>query len=311
MLINESAFIVKTNLESLPVVICSPSRLFRFSLPRRVVLFRIVLPLLLLIYGAETPLAAPAAAKERLIVAGSGTNLSATRLLARAFMRSHPEIDIEIPESIGSGAAIQAVYNGAIPIGMISRPLEGVEKNYGLTVLNYARTALVIGVHQSVPDEGITYDEFLDIYRGKKTHWKNGKEIIVLTRGPGESSIEELMKEITGFSEVYNDSQKAGRWSMLQRDQVMNQTLAKTPNAIGLSDLGTMTIEHLAIKPLKINGIAPSLPNIRNGRYRLTKTLSFVYRKERLPEPARLFIDFVQSEAAGKILNANGFATGN
>jgi len=226
-------------------------------------------------------------------------------------MRIHPEIDIEIPESIGSGAAIQAVFNGAIPMGLISRPLEGVEKTYGLTVLNYARTALVIGVHHSVPDDGITYEDFLDIYRGKKNRWKNGKEIIVLTRGPGESSIEELMKEIPGFTEVYDESRKSGRWSTLQRDQVMNQALAKTPNAIGLSDLGTITIEHLAIKPLKINGIAPSLPNIRSGKYRHVKTLSLVYRKERLPEPARLFIDFVQSESAGKILNANGFTTGN
>lgn len=259
---------------------------------------------------ARTSIVPPSSPTNHLVIAGSGTNLSITRLLAKAFMQIHPEIGIEIPESIGSGAAIRAAADGAIPIGLISRPLEGKEKKLGLTVLDYARTALVIGVHPSVPDNAITYSDFVNIYRGTKNRWKDGKEIIVLTREPGESSIEVLMKEIPGFTEVYDASQKAALWSTIHKDQVMNQTLAKTPSAIGLSDLGTITVEHLNIKPLMINGIAPSLKNINNNTYKLVKTLSLVYRKENLQRPAKLFLDFVQSKNAANILNTNGFIFG-
>lgn len=90
----------------------------------------------------------------------------------------------------------------------------------------------------------------------------------------------------------------------------MNQTPAKTPSAIGLSDLGTITVEHFNIKPLMINGIAPSLKNINNNTYKLVKTLSLVYRKENLQRPAKLFLDFVQSKNAANILNTNGFIFG-
>ena len=275
-----------------------------------VALVCLVIGLALLPSVAITSTASPSSPLNHLEIAGSGTNLSITRLLAKAFMQIHPDIAIEIPESIGSGAAIRAVSDGAIPIGLISRPLEGKEKSLGLTVFNYARTALVIGVHPTVPDDNLTYPDFVNIYRGSKKRWKDGKEIIVLTREPGESSIEVLMKEIPGFSEAYNASQKAELWSTIYKDQAMNQTLAKTPSAIGLSDLGTMTIEHLNIKPLKINGIAPSPININNKTYKLVKTLSLVYRKEKLQGSAKLFLDFVQSKKAGKILNTNGFAVG-
>lgn len=261
-------------------------------------------------FGARTSLAAATASQKHIIIAGSGTNLSITRLLANAFMHLHPDITIEIPESIGSKAAIHAVSDGAIPIGLISRPLEGNEKSLELTVVEYARTALVLGVHPTVPDDNISYKDLLDIYRGKKNRWKDGREIIVLTREPGESSIDLLAREIPGFAKAYNASQKAELWSTLRKDQVMNQTLAKTPYAIGISDLGTMTIEHLNIKPLRINGTVPSPKNIKNGTYKLVKTLSLIYKKNNLPAPAKLFIDFVQSPNATKLLMANGFASG-
>lgn len=275
-----------------------------------VALLCLVMSLAPLPFVAGICIAAPSSPAGHLVIAGSGTNLSITRLLAKAFMQVHPEISIEIPESIGSGAAIQAVSDGAIPIGLISRQLEGKEKNLGLSTLDYAKTALVIGVHTTVPDDNLTYQDLVNIYRGTKNRWKDGNEIIVLTREPGESSVEQLKKEVAGFSEAYDTSQKAGMWSTLRKDQFMNQTLAKTPHAIGISDLGTMTIEHLTIKPLKINGVAPSPKNINNGTYKLVKTLSLVYRKEHLPKPAKLFIDFVQSANAGKMLVANGFAAG-
>jgi phosphate transport system substrate-binding protein len=87
----------------------------------------------------------------------------------------------------------------------------------------------------------------------------------------------------------------------------MNETLAKTPHAIGMSDLGAATVERHQIKPLKINGVAPNLKNLQNGKYPLYKTLAFVYRPDKLPAGARLFIDYVRSKEGEKILKANGY----
>ena len=67
-------------------------------------------------------------------------------------------------------------------------------------------------VHPSVTDDGITTDELIQIYQGKKSRWQNGHEIIVLTRDPEESSIKLLEQEVLGFKEAYAESQQANRW---------------------------------------------------------------------------------------------------
>ena len=243
----------------------------------------------------------------RLILAGSGSNLPLVRLLVRSFQKSHPEVRIEVPASIGSSSGIRAAANGAIAIGLISRPLKETEKGLGLTVRHIARTPMVIAVHPTVAEDAITSRELLDIYRCSKRTWKSGSDIIVLTREPGDSSIEVLVKGVPGFKEVYQESQQAKRWTTLLKDLVMNETLGKTANAIGLSDLGAITVERHPIKQLKFNGVAPTLKNLENGSYTMYKTLSFVFLQEKLHPAAAEFLAFTRSKEGQRIMRANGY----
>jgi phosphate transport system substrate-binding protein len=267
-----------------------------------------VLGVCFLLLAAVAPVSA--ATPVHLVFAGSGTNLPLIRLLAAEFMERYPEVEIEVSPSIGSTGGIRAAADGAIVLGLISRPLREKEQRLGLRVSAYARTPVLIAVHPSVAEDEITHAELLDIYRGTRTRWQDGGEIIVLTREPGDSSIEVLVEGVPGFREVYAESQEAGAWTTLLKDLMMNQTLARTPQAIGLSDLGAVTIEKHAIKPLRVNGVAPTLDNVENGSYPLFKTLAFIYREEALPAAARHFIDFVGSEQGGEIMWANGYVSG-
>jgi phosphate transport system substrate-binding protein len=246
-----------------------------------------------------------------LILAGSGTNLPLVRVLAAEFSQDQPQIRIEVPPSIGSSGAIRAAADGAVALGLISRQLKPAEEELGLTVVPYARTPVLIAVNPSVPEAGISYAELLDIYRGTKNQWQNGREIIVLTREPEDSSIEVLIQKVPGFKAVYERSRRDNRWATLYQDLVMNQTLAGTADAIGLSDLGTLTIEKHNIRPLRVNGAAPTLGQLSQGAYPLFKTLSFVYRTELLTRETRLFIDFVRSSQGRQIMRDNGYLPKN
>jgi len=246
-----------------------------------------------------------------LIFAGSGTNLPITRLLVEAFRQHHPEYLIEVPPSLGSTGGIRAVADGAIALGLISRPLKSQEQALGLTSVAYARTAVVIGAHPTVSDDEITFTDFLDIYKGTKTRWKDGREIIVLTREPGDSSIEVLERAIPGFNEVFVDSYKAKRWTTFFKDQEMNQALAAKPSALGLSDIGAITAEKLPIKALKVHGVLPTPDDVRSGRYPFVKTLSFVFVPGKLAPGAQAFLDFVRTPAAAQLLAAHGYLPGD
>jgi len=242
-----------------------------------------------------------------LIAAGSGVNLGITRLLARAFMNVHPEIIIEVPGSIGTQGAISAVADGAITFGLISRPLKEAEKAPGFVVRSFARVPIVVGAHPGVADDEITFQDLVDIYKGRKTRWKDGNEIIVQTREPFDSGIQALEREIPGFREAYAESRQAKRWVVYFTDQDANRALSTTRYAIGFTDLGMIATEHLGIKVLKLNGIFPDSESIASGRYPLSRELSFLYRDKALPEGARAFLDFVRSEGGIEILRSNGY----
>lgn len=244
---------------------------------------------------------------ETLVVAGSGSNLSATRILIREFLRQHPEIDFAEPTNVGSSGAVRAVAEGAISLGLISRPLRDAERQLPLAVVPFARTALVIGAHPGVADRGLTSAELLAIYRGTKSTWENGRQIIVLTREPGDSTIEVLEEEIPGFREVYQQSIRANRWTIIMKDEIMNRRLRQIPDALGFSDVGAITSQRLAIKVLRFNGVAPTPENVASGAYPLVKTLSFAYRRGNVTPAAKAFIAFARSATAKSILRRHGY----
>ncbi len=246
----------------------------------------------------------------KMTIAGAGANLAITRILADAFIKTHPGVVIDIPASIGSTGGIKAAADGAVTIGLASRPLKESEKSLGLSVVPYARTIIIIGVHPSVSDTSLTYAELVQIYEGKQTRWKDGKEIIVLTRNDGESTIDLMNQIIPGFREAHSGSLQSRRWIVLFTDQDMNKRLSSTPQAIGMTDHGEIITEHLNVKELVINGIAPTPENVKSGAYPLSKTLCFVFRKDKITKEAQLFIDFVISGRGQKILKENGYLAG-
>lgn len=262
-------------------------------------------------YSSASPVWSQTALKQNhqknLTAAGSGVNLGITRLLVEGFVKIHPKIRIDIPGSIGTKGAIAAIADGAITLGLVSQPLKEEEKTQDISVLPYAWVAIVIGVHPTVPDQNITSGELVEIFKGTKTQWKNGEEIIVQARDKSDSGFLVLQNNIPGFREAYTESQKNNLWTLYFTDQDANQALAMTPYAIGVTDLGMIATEHLRIKVLPFNGIEPNQKNLQNGTYPLSRQLSFIYREENLPEEARQFLAFVFSEKGRNILKSNGY----
>lgn len=271
----------------------------RLSKKRMIVTLSLVVCIALLSNAGAEP--------KKMIFAGAGTNLAITRILAGAFMKKYPNISIHVPESIGSTGGIRAVSEGAITVALSSRPFSEDEKKLGLELAPYARTIIIIGAHPGVPDDNITYEEIVQIYRGTKTKWKNGNDIIVLNRNEGESTIDIMNQLIPGFREAHIESLKAKRWITAFTDQEMNKMLTTTPDSIGISDFGSITSEHLAIKMLKVNGNAPTAENLLKGRYALFKNLYFVFRRDTVQAEAKAFMDFIRSKEGRKILKANGY----
>ncbi len=237
--------------------------------------------------------------RDKFVVAGSGSNIAVTKKLLAAF-KEDQKLNMEIPDSIGSGGGIRGVTNGSIDLGLTSRPLTEAEKARGLKEIPYARSGLIVGVGSDVPENNVSYEDLVRIYQGKKTTWSNGVPIIVFVMYEKDSTNEVLMQEIPGFKEVLLDSLHNNRWQVFYNQQAQEQALAKIPNSIGFINMPAV-LE--GVKVLNVNGVMPSRENVLNGSYKLYKTLNYVYR-EPIDPNMHAFIDFTLSQQGREILLA-------
>ena len=145
-------------------------------------------------------------AQETLVIAGTGDSQALLRNLGAIFEKSHPDVTIEVPNSIGSGGGIKAVGRGEAGLGRTARALKEKEKP-GLTDVAFARSPVVFATNTSVHEVlDLSREQILAIYSGKINNWKevggpDGK-IYPLSREEGDSSRETIDKNLAGFKEL-------------------------------------------------------------------------------------------------------------
>jgi phosphate transport system substrate-binding protein len=243
-------------------------------------------------------------AADLLHVAGSGSNLRLTRALARAFhLRSGTRVIVQ--PSIGSRGGIAAVRDGAVEVGLVSRPLTPAERAQGLVEVPYARTPVMVAAHPSVPVDELTVEELVEIYAGERTAWPDGSPIVVLQREPGDSSHRAAEGAWAGFADADDSARGRGLWRVLTTDAELEETLVATPGAIGLHAQGAV-VDATQLAALRIGSVAPTLENVRSGAYPATKDLAFVTRGQ--PQGRiREFLDFVASADGATLITEAGY----
>lgn len=240
-------------------------------------------------------------------MAGSGSNLPLTRALADAFLAKRPWLRVRVHDSIGSGGGVRATHDRAVELGLISRPLKPDEQSLGLTVIPYARVAVVLAANQTVPVRKVSRDELLALYDGRQQFWSDGSEVVVYLREPGDSGHLAAREAIPGFAEVDQRALDARRWSVLFNDRAMQEALLSTPGAVGLLDQGLATIQDLPLSLLEYDGNRPSEENVRNGSYPIIKELAFVIPTDDHDPLAHEFIAFVFSPEGQKVIREGGY----
>jgi phosphate transport system substrate-binding protein len=240
-------------------------------------------------------------------MAGSGSNLPLTRALADAFLAKRPWLRVRIHDSIGSGGGIRATHDRVVELGLISRPLHPEERELGLTVIPYARVAVIVAANPTVPVRGVSRDELLALYDGRRQFWSDGSEVVVYLREPGDSGHLAARTAIPGFAEVDRRVLESRRWSVLFNDRAMQEALISTPGAIGLLDQGLATIQKLPLAVLEYEGQRPSEHSVRTGSYPILKDLAFVIPADDHDPLAHEFIAFVFSPEGQKIIRESGY----
>ena len=146
-----------------------------------------------------------------LSVVGTGDGIDLLRALGAAYTADHPETNVIVPPSIGSGGGIAAVGSDKEVLARIARPLSDSEKEAGLIATPVFRLPSAFFVHRSAGVSGLTNAQLADIYRGKITNWREvggaDLRIKVVRREDQDSTLLVLRQSMPGWKELRDHRQ--------------------------------------------------------------------------------------------------------
>lgn len=274
---------------------------------RRSTIFGVIGSCLMAITAAAWPQSAEAGVAT-LKIGGTGGALGGVRLLAEAFMHQHPDIEVQVLPSLGSGGGIRALRAGAIDIALSSRPRKQKEREQAddqIIEIEYARTPLVFVTTPETNIENISVSEAVAIYRRESAMWPDGQLRRLILRPSSESDtriLRRLSKEMDSAVEA-----AAAQPGMIVaiNDQENARALEAALGTFGTMTLGQMRAEGRRLKALGLDGVMPSTESLATGSYPMFKRFYLITNPKRAPIAAD-FVAFLQSTTAAEILSASG-----
>ncbi len=172
--------------------------------------------------------------------------------------------------------------------------------------------AFVFFVHKDNPIDSLTVEQIQGIYSGEITNWKEvggaNEKIVAFQRNEGSGSQSMLIRFMDGKpimkapSEQVNDLMSG----IIERVSDYKSTTA----SIGFSFRYYVEgiIQNQNIKMISIDGVAPTVENIKNGSYPVVGPLYAVSYKGNENENVDLLLEWVLSDEGQEIIEKTGYA---
>lgn len=250
-------------------------------------------------------LASTAAPAEELKIGGTGNALGTMQRLADAFVQQNPEMKVTVLPSLGSSGAIKAVPQGAIDIGLSSRPLTDEERQRGAISVEYARTPLVFAVPTASKVTAVTIEQIADIYAGRLMNWPDGGPPRPVLRQPGDDNTRQVRNISPALDQAITVAEQRSGLPFAVTDQDAADKIGSIPGAIGVTTLALILSENRPLRPLQLDGVEPTAANAASGRYPHHKRLFLIT----LAEPSatvQRFTAFMRSPPGREILTDTG-----
>jgi phosphate transport system substrate-binding protein len=239
------------------------------------------------------------AAGDRLVLTGSSTVAPLAAEIGKRFEETHKGVRVDV-QTGGSSRGVRDARTGLADIGMASRSLYDDEKD--LTAYTIALDGVTMILNKNNPVQSLTAQQIIDIYTGKIRDWSAvgpGKGTIVVEhKAEGRSTLELFIEHFKiKASDVRADI-------IVGDNQEAIKVIAGNASAIGYVSIGAALFESeigTPIKPLPLEGVAPTLEAVNNRKFPIIRELNFVVRGQ--PQGiAKEFIAFAQSEAVDDLV---------
>jgi len=266
----------------------------------------IALTLALLVLGL------PISAQETITVKGSDTMVILAQRWAEKYMAAHKDVTVQVTGG-GSGTGISALINGTTDICNASRPMKPSERDklkarYGSrgVEIKAALDGLSVYVNEACPVSELSLQQLKAIYTSKVTNWKEvgGPDAKIILYGRENSSGTYVyFKDNVLEGEDYSTSMQS-----LPGTAAVVNAVARDKSGIGYGGAAYgKGIRELKVKKNASSpGYIPSLENIKNGTYPISRFL-YMYVRNRPSGAMKEYIDWTLSDEGQKIVSEVGY----
>lgn len=223
-----------------------------------------------LVAGVAAVLAATSAEASNITIKGSDTMVILSQRLAETYMKSHPEVTIQVTGG-GSGTGIAALINKTTNLANSSRPIKSEEatkaRANGVDPGEYkiALDALAVVVNKANGVKELSLPQLNGIYRGDITDWSEvggapGK--IIRYCRESNSGTYVFIKE-----HVLENGDYAADCQTMPGTSAVAEAVSRDPHGIGYGGVAYFaTIPALRIVPVKKTDTSAAVFPLKNGK---------------------------------------------
>lgn len=242
-----------------------------------------------------------------LIVAGTGSSGPLVQILFDAYRKQAPEHTLRlIAPPLGTNGALRALEQGRVHLVMVGRPLAQAEFAKFGQHFHLADTPFVMASRDGLRRGGFSLDDLAKVYAGTLVKWDDGAPIRLVLRGAFESDTLLLKEMSTPLAEALETSKHRPGMAGAVNDLETVSVLAAVKGSLGPTTLGLLTTMNVRLHLFSLNGAAPTIANLKTGKYPWHKRLTVVLPQRPSPE-ATAFAGFLRSATARDLLLRNDY----
>lgn len=254
--------------------------------------------------------------KETIMISGSTTVLPIVSKAAEQFRSGHPDVNIVVNAG-GSGVGINLLGERQIRIGMVSRDItrNEIEEYPDVHFITHSigKDAVVPVISSEIYHAGVTaltIEQIAGIYRGEIKNWKDvggpNKKILAVDKERSRGTRHVFMEKVLGDKEA----EAPGAGLVLGSNNEEQTAIAQSDTAIGMLSNAWLNSDVRGLSLIFNDGeiIAPTLENIINGKFPITRDLLLI--TDGKPQGVlQEFIDFIKSPEGQKIVEQSGYVS--
>lgn len=207
------------------------------------------------------------------VVLDGSTTLGPLAKSFAAYFTGRYGVRVTVSES-GSGNGVKSLINGSCDVATMSRPMKALEvaaaRKKGINPVEHvvALDVIAVVVHPANPVRTLSKPQLQGIYTGRITNWRQvggpNTRIVVIQRESNSGTQEAFRELVLKGVRVWNAAE-----TQASNGAIKNR-IASTRSAIGFMGVGFV---DRSLKIVAVDGIVPSVANVKNHRYPVVRPL--------------------------------------